>query len=423
MAKFVYRMQNILDIKNKLEIQAKNSYAVARMRLNKEEEKLDGLFAQKKAYEDAYRQQLSGSIDVRQINICKNAIELSKNMIKKQLVEVKVASLNLEAAQKRLGEIMKERKIQEKLREKAYEEFLQELNDQEKKEIDELVSFRFEQEEEKKSNKLVIILVTVLIILIWLAIFVLLVKLDVGGFGSKVLRPVLKDVPVINKILPDASNEEIGMDSKYPYTTLSEAIARIEELENENLALNEAAATDAETIANLTSEVARLTPFETYQKNYEELKRQFDEQVVFGNDYTGNYAADPETYKTWYESIDPENAAVIYQQVLEKQASSQIITDLAATYSKMKAAQAASILEEMTGDEEKVASILASMSAAKAADILQNMTSTYAAKITLLMYPSPYTMEEYRENRIQESQGKNPVGNPDGTHDGSNAPR
>lgn len=147
MAKFVYRMQNILDIKNKLEIQARNSYAVARMRLNKEEEKLDGLFAQKKAYEEAYRQQLSGNIDVRQINICKNAIELSKNMIKKQLVEVKVASLNLEAAQKRLGEVMKERKIQEKLREKAYEEFLQELNDQEKKEIDELVSFRFEQED------------------------------------------------------------------------------------------------------------------------------------------------------------------------------------------------------------------------------------------------------------------------------------
>ena len=67
--------------------------------------------------------------------------------LKKQLVDVKVASLNLEAAQKRWGEVMKERKIQEKLREKAYEEFLQELNDQEKKEIDELVSFRFEQEE------------------------------------------------------------------------------------------------------------------------------------------------------------------------------------------------------------------------------------------------------------------------------------
>ena len=147
MAKFIYRMQNILDIKNKLEIQAKNSYAAARMKLSQEEQKLDKLFEQKKSYEEAYRQQLSGNINVLQINICKNAIELSKNQIKKQLVEVKVASLNLEAAQKRLGEVMKERKIQEKLREKAYEEFLQELNDQEKKEIDELVSFRFEQEE------------------------------------------------------------------------------------------------------------------------------------------------------------------------------------------------------------------------------------------------------------------------------------
>ncbi len=147
MAKFIYRMQNILDIKNKLEIQAKNSYAAARMKLSQEEQKLDRLFEQKKSYEEAYRQQLSGNINVLQINICKNAIELSKNQIKKQLVEVKVASLNLEAAQKRLGEVMKERKIQEKLREKAYEEFLQELSDQEKKEIDELVSFRFEQED------------------------------------------------------------------------------------------------------------------------------------------------------------------------------------------------------------------------------------------------------------------------------------
>ena len=148
MAKFVYRMQNILDIKNKLEVQARNSYAAARMKLSQEEEKLDRMFEQKKAYEENYRQQLSGNINILQINICKNAIELCKNQIKKQLVEVKVASLNLEAAQKRLGEVMKERKIQEKLREKAYEEFLQELNDQEKKEIDELVSFRFEQEEE-----------------------------------------------------------------------------------------------------------------------------------------------------------------------------------------------------------------------------------------------------------------------------------
>lgn len=279
-----------------------------------------------------------------------------------------------------------------------------------------------EEKEEKKSNKLVIILVTILIILIWLAIFVLLVKLDVGGFGSRVLRPVLKDVPIINKILPEASDEEVGINSKYPYTTMAEAIARIEQLENENMALREGAAQNEELIAELSAEVGRLTPFETYQKHYEELKKAFDEQVVFGNDYVGNYAADPETYISWYEALDPENAELLYEMALERRATSQVIIDLASTYSKMKAASAATILEEMTGDEEKVAMILSNMRETYAADILQNMDPTYAAKITLLMYPSPYTMEEYLENRQQEQNGQFPVGNPDGTHDGSNEP-
>ena len=38
---------------------------------------------------------------------------------------------------------MKDRKIHEKLKEKAFDEFKLELNDQEKKEIDELVSFNY----------------------------------------------------------------------------------------------------------------------------------------------------------------------------------------------------------------------------------------------------------------------------------------
>lgn len=32
------------------------------------------------------------------------------------------------------------------------------------------------------------------------------VKADVGGFGSTVLAPALKDVPVLSKILPDSGN-------------------------------------------------------------------------------------------------------------------------------------------------------------------------------------------------------------------------
>lgn len=52
------------------------------------------------------------------------------------------------------------------------------------------------------SSKIVMVLVTILIIAIWLGIFAVFVKADVGGFGSTVLAPALKDVPVLSKILP-----------------------------------------------------------------------------------------------------------------------------------------------------------------------------------------------------------------------------
>ena len=40
MARFIYRMQSILDIKEKLEEQARMEFATAKVRLNEEEEKL-----------------------------------------------------------------------------------------------------------------------------------------------------------------------------------------------------------------------------------------------------------------------------------------------------------------------------------------------------------------------------------------------
>ena len=43
MAIFRYKMQNILNIKNQLETQAKMQFGQARMRLTEEEEKLHGL--------------------------------------------------------------------------------------------------------------------------------------------------------------------------------------------------------------------------------------------------------------------------------------------------------------------------------------------------------------------------------------------
>lgn len=60
-----------------------------------------------------------------------------------------------------------------------------------------------EESESTGGNKLLNILIVLIVIIIWLAIFALLIKMNVGGIGS-MLRPYLKNIPGINMILPDA---------------------------------------------------------------------------------------------------------------------------------------------------------------------------------------------------------------------------
>jgi tetratricopeptide (TPR) repeat protein len=239
-----------------------------------------------------------------------------------------------------------------------------------------------EQEEKTKGGTLWTILVAVVIIAIWLVIFGLLIKMDVGGFGSTVLRPLLKDVPVINRILPDASDEEVAADTGYKYKNLAQAVERIKELEREVESLRTENDSDKEKIAELQAEVDRLKVFEENQVYFEEQKKKFDEEVVF----TDN-APDISEYKAWYEQMDKENAADIYEKVLLRINYSEQVKDWADTYSRMEPAAAAAILEEMTGDIDLVSDILQNMKAAQRASILAEMDTVFAAKITKVMHP------------------------------------
>lgn len=143
MARFRYRMQSILNIKLKMEVQAKQEFAVARLALTAEEEKLEALRARKRQYEEEARRLLSGGLCVRDIIDNKTAIVRMEENIKEQLLQVRMAAKQLEQARARLQEVMQERKTHETLREKAFQEFLQEENRRESKEIDELTSYTY----------------------------------------------------------------------------------------------------------------------------------------------------------------------------------------------------------------------------------------------------------------------------------------
>ena len=146
MAKFVYRMQNILDIKQKLENQASIAYSQANQRLQEENNKLMQLMARKNSYEKQARELVQNQIDVLEIQHCRKAVESMKVLIRRQMLEVQVAEKNAEAARRHLAELMKDRKTHEKLKENAFEEFKRELNAEDTKLVDELVSYTYGKE-------------------------------------------------------------------------------------------------------------------------------------------------------------------------------------------------------------------------------------------------------------------------------------
>ena len=236
--------------------------------------------------------------------------------------------------------------------------------------------------DEKKGNKFVTILIAIVIITLWLAMFALCIKLDVGGFGSSIMYPIFKNVPIINKILPD---KVVSENEEYPYKSLAEAINYIKELEKEIKNLKDSGTKDAEKIADLQAEIDRLKAFEESQLLFEKQKEEYYSEVVFGDN-----AIDYEFYKQYYEQINPEYAEVLYKQVLEKYLYDERYKDLADAYAAMKPKKAAAALYEMTGNLETVVTILQNMdveSRAKVLEALSDIDAVFCGKITVMLSP------------------------------------
>ena len=76
------------------------------------------------------------------------SIDIIKNQMTQQAVRIRIAQRNVDNAMKKLTEAVQDRKIHEKLKEKAFEQFKLDINAQEMKEIDETVSFKYNNKDE-----------------------------------------------------------------------------------------------------------------------------------------------------------------------------------------------------------------------------------------------------------------------------------
>ncbi|MBD5535779.1 MAG: hypothetical protein HDQ99_09020 [Lachnospiraceae bacterium] len=250
-----------------------------------------------------------------------------------------------------------------------------------KKRAKEIAAQEAELSEDEEGGGIFTFLATLAIIAVWIAIVCVVIKLDVGGFGSNVLRPLLKDVPVVNKILPE---EKTGTPSQSgsSWSSESEKDEQIRNLELELQRLQTENLQKDEQIANLLAENERLKGFESMQSEFQRIQMEFFENVVYAENGPG-----PEAYKEYFEAMNPATAEYLYKQVIVQLEEDRDIVEAAETYAAMKPAQAANIFEKMTNDLNLVARILGEMSTEDRGKILGAMDAEVAAKLTKIMIP------------------------------------
>ncbi|MCR4591081.1 MAG: flagellar FliJ family protein [Lachnospiraceae bacterium] len=147
MARFKFRMQNILNLKEKLETQAEMRFAQQKKVLDEAVRYKEVLLLRKEQLAEEGRRIRTDELDLLEIQ----NNDLSRRLCDEDIIRaeerIKREEHVLELRRQELEKVMKERKAQEKLREHAFQRFLQEEAAAESKQIDELTSYQYGQKQ------------------------------------------------------------------------------------------------------------------------------------------------------------------------------------------------------------------------------------------------------------------------------------
>ncbi len=212
-----------------------------------------------------------------------------------------------------------------------------------------------------------------LIIILGLVLFLL----NPFNWRDDYVYPFLRDVPVVGEWIPAA--EEGGEEDEYSGLTKEQLIVQNKKLESEKKALEEDKDNLTKRISDNDAEMKRLKEIEAEQVKFKSDKEAFDRMIAEN---------DPNAYKTYYESVYPENADKIYKEVVTQEAVDKELKQYVQTFESMKKDAAAKVLEEMIGtDMNLVVRILNNISAEQRGAILGAMDSTNAAAAAKQMAP------------------------------------
>ncbi|GHV43061.1 hypothetical protein FACS189490_13020 [Clostridia bacterium] len=148
MAKFIFRLQSFLSLKEKLEEQKKLEYGRAAAKFEREKQKLSALEAERDTVLREFSEKVKSKILPDEFARYNSYINVMKDRIIAQKQEVAKAAKEAEAKRLVLVEAMRERKSIQTLKDKDFEEYKEEEKHAEARVVDEIVSYRLTGEEE-----------------------------------------------------------------------------------------------------------------------------------------------------------------------------------------------------------------------------------------------------------------------------------
>ncbi|WP_113675218.1 flagellar export protein FliJ [Vallitalea guaymasensis] len=143
MAKFQFRLQNILSVKEKFEEQKRMELSNANQLLEIEERRLTQLITLRDNNNSLYKKMVSDRITVKDIRDFGEKNKYYTNVVLEQNITVTKVNSRVESIRDELKEALIEKKMYEKLKENAYEEYYKEECKEEQKHLDEIVSYKY----------------------------------------------------------------------------------------------------------------------------------------------------------------------------------------------------------------------------------------------------------------------------------------
>lgn len=142
MAKFNFRYQKLLNLKKEMEDEIKNELAIEIQKSMKLKIKLNDNRKDQKQYLKSVNNLIENGIRASELKRHNSNKEYFNKMNKKLLEKIRLQSKKVSEKRKKLNVAVQETKKFEKIREKHYEAFVNEVYDAERKQADEIVNYK-----------------------------------------------------------------------------------------------------------------------------------------------------------------------------------------------------------------------------------------------------------------------------------------